>query len=70
MVNGLDALLNELKRREEYGVDHAGSAHRDPKATVHVTLEELNLRCWFDLLPFGVQQRVPLVDALRGVDGI
>jgi hypothetical protein len=52
IVHCLDPLLDKLKRGEEDGVYDAGSAHRDPETSIHVTLEELNLRRGFDCLSF------------------
>jgi len=46
----LDALLNELKGREEDGIDDARPAHGHAQSAVHVALEELDLGRRVDLL--------------------
>ena len=65
----VDALLRELKRRKEDGVEQAGSGHGHAETAVHLALEKVDLdRLHF--LSFRVEEGVSLVDALGRVDRI
>lgn len=54
LVEGIDVLLNKLKRRKEDGINDTRSAHGDTQSAVHVAFKELDLRRRFDGLPLGV----------------
>lgn len=69
-IHLLYALLDQLKRGEEDGVDDAGSAHRDPETSVHVSLEEFDFRRRLNSFSFRTEKGISLVDALGRVNGI
>lgn len=69
VVHSLDALLEELERGEENGVDCAGPSHAHAEPAVHVLLEELDLDPGY-FLSFRVHQRISLVYALGRIDRV
>jgi hypothetical protein len=63
----VDALLGELKRGEENGIDDAGARHGYTKTAVHAWVQKLDLGSGCFIA--ATCEAVALVDALCGVDG-
>lgn len=69
VVHRLDTLLDQLERGEKDRIDGARANHGDAEASIHMSLEELNL--WDrDFFASGVQKRVSLVNTLGRIHGV
>lgn len=69
VLQSVDLLLKEFKRREEDGIYKARTGHRDANAPIHSPVEELDLRRRFGLTNF-VSQTVSLIYRFRGIDWV
>jgi hypothetical protein len=63
----IDALLCELKRGKENGIDDTGTGHGDAEPSVHARVQKLDLGS--GCLVSASDKAVALVDALRSIDG-
>jgi len=62
-------LLKEFKCRKEDCVYNAGPTYRNPNASIHPPVKELDLGCWLGLSHL-MCEAVPLVNGLGGIDGV